>query len=116
MALKTKDQTAFHKSIESFKKAIERDPDYASPYNGLGTAYRLSGNLDGAIFCWEKARELNPDLDPVYYSLGLAYLEKGETPKGLEYLERYKSRTAHFLSPGERKKLEELIQKFGQKR
>ena len=116
LALKTKDQTAFHKSIESFKKAIERDPDYASPYNGLGTAYRLSGNLDGAIFCWENALELNPDLDPVYYSLGLAYLEKGETPKGLEYLERYKSRTAHFLSPGERKKLEELIQKFRQKR
>lgn len=116
LTLKTGDKQAFHKSIESFKKAIELDPDYASPYNGLGTAYRLAGNLEGAIYCWQKALELKPDLDPVYYSLGLAYLEKGETPKGLEYLEKYKSRTAHFLSPGERKKLEELIQKFRQKR
>jgi len=115
LTLKTGDQKAFNQSIESFKKAIELDPGYASPYNGLGTAYRLAGNLDGAIYCWERALELKADLDPVYYSLGLAYFEKGETPKGLEYLEKYKRRTAHFLSPGERKKLEELIQKFRQK-
>jgi tetratricopeptide (TPR) repeat protein len=115
LTLKTRAARAFHKSVESFKKAIELDPDYASPYNGLGTAYRLSGNLDGAIYCWEKALELNPDLNQVYYSLGLAYFEKGETPKGLECLDKYKRRSAHLLAPGEKKKLEDLIQKFRQK-
>ena len=116
LSLKTEDQRAFHKSVESFKKAIELDPDYASPYNGLGTAYRLADNLDGAIYCWEKALELKPDLDQVYYFLGLTYFEKGETPKGLECLEKYQRRSAHLLSPTERKKLEELIQKFRQER
>ena len=115
LTLKTGDAQAFHKSVESFKKAIERDPDYASPYNGLGTAYRLSGNLDGAIYCWEKVLELNPDLNQVYYTLGLAYFEKGETRRGLERLETYQRRSSHLLSPGERKKLEDLIQKFRQK-
>jgi arylsulfatase A-like enzyme/Tfp pilus assembly protein PilF len=115
LSLKTEDQRAFHKSVESFKKSIELDADYASPYDGLGTAYRLAGNLDGAIYCWEKALELEPDLDQVYYSLGLTYFDKGETPKALECLKEYQKRSAHLLPLRERKKIEELIQKFRQK-
>ena|GEM_PF-1873600 len=59
IALKTKEQGLFRKSIECFKKAIELDPEYASPYVGLGAAYDLAGNSDGAIYCWEKAMEVN---------------------------------------------------------
>ena len=34
LSQKTKEQILFERSIEYFKKAIERDPSYASPYKG----------------------------------------------------------------------------------
>ncbi len=113
---KTEDRILFNHSIEYFKKAIERDPSYASPYEGLGSAYRLANNLDGAIYCWEKALQLKPNSDQTLYSLGLAYYDKGEPSKALDYLSRYQERYGHLLPPGESKKLEDLIQKCRQKR
>jgi arylsulfatase A-like enzyme/Flp pilus assembly protein TadD len=113
---KAKDEILFDRCIEYFKKAIELDPSYASPYDGLGSAYRLANNLDGAIFCWEKALQLNPDSDQTLYSLGLAYYDKGGTTKALDYLSRYQMRYGHLLPPGEREELENLIQKCRQKR
>ena len=98
-----------------FKKAIELDPDYASPYNGLGAVYRLADNLDVAIYCWEKALKLQPDYDTALYSLGLAYSDKGEFVKALDYLNKYKKQNSHLLPPGERKKLDDFIQKCKQK-
>lgn len=115
LTLETDDQKLFQKCLETFKKAIELDPDYASPYNGLGAVYRLADNLDGAIYCWEKALELQPDYDTALYSLGLAYSDKGEFVKALDYLNKYKKQNSHLLPPGERKKLDDFIQKCKQK-
>jgi Flp pilus assembly protein TadD len=116
LSQKMRDQVLFSRSIEYFKKAIELDPSYESPYEGLGNAYRSANNLDGAIFCWEKALQLKPNSDQTLYSLGLAYCDKGEPAKALDYLSRYQERTGHRLPPGERKKLEDLIRKCRQKR
>ncbi len=33
--LRSKDRRLLQKSVESFQKAIEVDPDYPHPYNGL---------------------------------------------------------------------------------
>ena len=115
LTLKTKDQRIFQKCVESFKKAIELDPKYVSSYNGLGEAYRLADNLDGAIYCWEKALQLKPDFDQALYSLGLAYFDKGETAKALGYFTQYKERYSQLLTPEESKELDDLIQKCKQK-
>jgi arylsulfatase A-like enzyme/Flp pilus assembly protein TadD len=114
LSLKTKDARVFQKSIQSFKKAIELDPDYPTPYYGLGIAYRQAGNLNGAIYCLEKALELRPDFGQALYNLGLVYLEKGDKDKALDYLNKYKENYYNLLPPGERKKLETLIQKCRQ--
>ncbi len=114
LSLKTKDARVFQKSIQSFKKAIELDPDYPTPYYGLGIAYRQAGNLDGAIYCLEKALELRPDFGQALYNLGLVYLEKGDKDKALDYLNKYKENYYNLLPLGERKKLEDLIQKCRQ--
>jgi len=70
----------------------------------------LAGNLDGAIYCWEKVLELKPDSEEALFSLGSVYLDKGEPSRALNYLSRYKERYGHLLPPGERKRLEDLIQ------
>jgi arylsulfatase A-like enzyme/tetratricopeptide (TPR) repeat protein len=114
LSQRKKDPFLFSRSIESFKKSIELDPDYQSPYEGLGNAYRSAGNLEGAIFCWEKALQLDPGSGRTLYSLGLAYYDKGETTKALDHLGRYQERFGPGLSPGEKKELEELIRKCRQ--
>lgn len=115
LSRKTRDEILFTRCIEYFKKAIELDPSYASPYNGLGTAYSLAGNLEGAIDCWQKALEVKPDSDEALYSLGLVYLDKGKPDEALKYLSRYKERYGHLLPPEGMKRLEDLIQKCKQK-
>jgi len=115
LSRKTKDKILFARCIEYFKKAIELDPSYVSPYDGLGAAYSLTGNLDGAIYCWERALELKPDSDEALLSLGLVYLDKGEGAKALGYLNKYKERYGHLLPLEERERLENLIQKCRQK-
>ncbi len=115
LSRKTTDQILFARCIEYFKKAIELDPSYVSPYNGLGAAYSLTGNLDGAITCWEKALKLKPDSGEALLSLGLAYLDKGEGAKALGYLNKYKELYGHLLPQEERERLENLIQKCRQK-
>ena len=115
LSQKTDDRVLFARCLEYFKKAIELDPSYVSPYNGLGAAYRLTGNQDGAITCWEKALELKPDSGEALLSLGLVYLEKGEGARALVYLNRYKEHFGHLLSSPERERLENLIQKCGQR-
>ena len=109
--LKTKEPQKYQKSIESFKRALELDPNYASAYNGLGAAYSQGGNIERAIFCWEKAVELKPDFTFPLYNLGLAYLAKGNKQKALDYFNRYKTANYRFLSPGEKRELDNLIRK-----
>ncbi len=116
LSQRRRDQSLFNRGIEYYKKAIELDPSYASPYEGLGNAYRSAGNLDGAIFCWEKAFQLDPGSGRTLYSLGAAYYDKGEPTKALDRLGRYQERFGQRLSPEEKTKLEELIRKCRSRR
>ncbi len=113
---KRRDSLLFNRGIEYYKKAIELDPSYASPYEGLGNAYRSAGDLDGAIFCWERSLQLDPGSDRTLYSLGLAYCDKGETMKALDHLGRYQERFGQRLAPEEKIDLEELIRKCRSRR
>lgn len=75
------------RAIESFKKAIEIDPNYALAYYGLGKSYQELANYNEAIQYFKKALELKPDffgahinLGTVYHSLG-AYFDSIESYK-----------------------------------
>jgi arylsulfatase A-like enzyme/Flp pilus assembly protein TadD len=98
-------------SMDSFKKAIEADPQYTSAYNGLGSAYRQAGDADAAIFCWKKAIEIEPLFGNALYNLGVTYLEKGEKQKARGFLEKYKQAYYETLSPREKARLDELLEK-----
>jgi arylsulfatase A-like enzyme/Flp pilus assembly protein TadD len=106
-----KDPAALEKAIQSFQRAIELDPAHAAAYNGLGGAYKMSGRLEDAIACWKEALRHNPDFDYPLYNLGLAYLEKGDPQAALTYFLKYKERFYSALSPGDKRKLDDYIQK-----
>jgi tetratricopeptide (TPR) repeat protein len=111
LALKNNDRRALGKSLESYKKAIEFDPDYADAYVGLGNAYLQTNNLDGGIFCLEKALKIQPGQGPVIYNLGMAYFLKGDKQRALGYFNLFKKEYGQLLSPKERGELDELIRK-----
>ena len=114
-ALLSKRTADLQDAIRHFKKAIELDPNYASAYNGLGTAYGKAGEGDAAISCWEKAVELKPDFGFPLYNLGMTLLGKGQKDQALVHLKEYKKYHYQRLSIMEREKLDELIGQCRQK-
>jgi len=67
----------FEKSIASFDKAIELDPNDAVAYNNRGGTKRELGQYEQAIADFDKAIELNPNY-------AVAYLNRGYTKRKLE--------------------------------
>jgi len=99
------------KAVENFRRAIKLDPEYESPYNGLGAALKMSGDLEGAIESWKKAVELRPDYGHALYNLGLAFLDKGNRTEALAYLMKYKEKFYRSLSPQEKNRLDAIMEK-----
>jgi len=66
-------QDELNKSIETYTRAIEINPNLADAYLGLGAAYFAEEKVDEAITYIKKAIEINPRLKPAHFSLGLLY-------------------------------------------
>jgi tetratricopeptide (TPR) repeat protein len=108
--LRSKDPSLISQCLEYYKKAIELDPEYASPYLGLGYVYKQTGNLEGAIYCWERALEADPCFTKSLFELAEAYLDTGGKSKAFDMLRDYKKRCYHLMSPAERIILDALLE------
>jgi hypothetical protein len=51
----------YGRAIESYRKALDINPEYAEVYNNLSAAQQASGDLEGAIASCGKALEIRPD-------------------------------------------------------
>ena len=61
------------KAIETYKKAIEINPNLADAYVGVGTIYLDDEQIDEAIEYFKRAVEANPTYVVAYLNLGSAY-------------------------------------------
>lgn len=111
LATQNRDIGLVKKSSENFRKAIEADPAYPSPYFGLGRANRIMRNPDEAIRNLKKAVELQPDFDAAYYYLGLTYLDKGEKSMALDCFITIKEKFSSGYPEEQNRRIEELIKK-----
>jgi len=60
-ALRTMGQSGYWKDTVTFyQRTIERQPDHGDHYFWLGEHYKVTGDMDRAIQCYEKAMELDP--------------------------------------------------------
>ena len=64
-------------AIESYKKAIENNPEYAYSYYNLGNELKSLEMLDDAINNYKKAIEINPSYVNAYNNFGNAYNDLG---------------------------------------
>jgi arylsulfatase A-like enzyme/Tfp pilus assembly protein PilF len=109
LAIKNKDRGLLKKSSEKFQKAIDADPNYPSPYFGLGRVHQILRNLDEAIYHFKKALELQPDFGAAYYYLGLTYLDKGEKSQALACFVTIKEKFSSTYSEEQKRRIDELI-------
>jgi arylsulfatase A-like enzyme/Flp pilus assembly protein TadD len=109
LAMRDKDPALLRKAMDLFKRALESDPRDASALNGLGAAYRLLGDVDAAISCFEQALAVQPGHKFALYNLGTASLDKGDKAKAAAALTQYKERYGKTLTPQEKAALDALL-------
>jgi tetratricopeptide (TPR) repeat protein len=66
------------KAMDYYKKEIEKDPKNDQHYVGLGTAYKIQGNMQEALVYFNKAIALNHKNIFAYYQRGLVYGKIGK--------------------------------------
>jgi len=71
-------QGKYDLAIESFKRAIDINPDYAEVHYNLGLAYHNQGKYDLAIESFKRAISIDPDLAKAYGNLGVTYEKQGK--------------------------------------
>lgn len=79
-------QGDLNKSIQSFTKAIELDPEFAYAYDNRGNALDYNGEPEKAILDYNTAIELDPDSSLqylYYYDRGLTYMRLGQNEQAL---------------------------------
>ena len=110
--MKNRDGRAMARSLESYKKAIELDSEFADAYIALGVVYLRTGEFKGGIFCLEKALEIDRGSQLAVYNLGLAHLNSGNTSRALHYFKQYLRDFAEDLSSEEAEKIKAVIRKI----
>jgi Tfp pilus assembly protein PilF len=82
-------QNKLAESEDYFKKSIEMAPqDENLPYNVAEICFS-NLQIDEAIRYFEMAIQIKPDWPDPYYRMALAYLNKGDTAKAAENLEKF---------------------------
>ena len=74
--------------IESYKQAIEINPDYADAHYNLGYTYDELGKYKDAIESYKQAIRIDPDYADAHYNLACSYSLLGDVNKALESLGR----------------------------
>jgi tetratricopeptide (TPR) repeat protein/TolB-like protein len=89
------DLESVERAVTAFQRALQRDPDYALAYAGLGEAHwrryqltRDASSVDLARRACEKALALNDLLAPVHVTLGIINVGTGQPEQALEDFDR----------------------------
>jgi serine/threonine-protein kinase len=86
---------SLEQAVSLFQRALERDPDYALGYAGLGEAYwrlyqldRDATRVELARKACDRALRLNDLLAPVHVTLGIIHVGTGEPERALADFDR----------------------------
>ena len=72
-------------AVAEYKKAIELEPGYDSPYFNLGLLYFEQGDNKAAIDLLERALRINPRLIKAHNYLGKAYMREGKKEEAFSH-------------------------------
>ena len=86
-------------AIEYFRRAIDLDPQYASPWSNMGHAYNKLGDYNKAIECCCKAIDLDPKFASPWSNMGYTYNKLGDYNKTIECCCKAINLDPKFASP-----------------
>lgn len=75
-------------ALESFKKAVEMNPEYPVAYYDAGLTYEKMNNMQDAVGAYQMAIKKAPDYVDAYYSLGLALIKQRENAGAMKAFEK----------------------------
>ena len=97
-------------ALDSFNRALAREPNNADIHNYLGYSRRQSGNLDLAFKHYNEALRLDPRHKGAHEYIGEAYLMINNVPKAEEHLAQLDKLC--FFSCGEYRDLKKAIEQY----
>lgn len=87
----------YSKAIQSFKSAIEKDPDFTDAYYNLGSLFEYLKSYQSAISCFSKINQLDPNDSETVIKLAELYYKVGNYERALFYITKIKD-TDEFAS------------------
>lgn len=75
-------------ALDSFNRALAKEPNSADIHNYLGYSYRKSGNLDMAFRHYKEALKIDPGHKATHEYIGEAYLMVNDLPRAEEHLKQ----------------------------
>ena len=81
-------QNELEKALNSYKKAIKINPEYAQAYNNLGTALHQIGKIEESIDNYQIAIKLNNNFSEAFNNLGNAVRDLNTPEKALDYFKK----------------------------
>lgn len=75
-------------AVQSYKQAIQLNPDYEIAHYFLGLAYMALENFEEATGAFKQAIQLNESDKDSHFNLGLVYLELGSTVEAKYHIKR----------------------------
>lgn len=86
----------YEKALKDFKKAVDLSPQMHRAYNGLGYAFRKTGDYKRALENYDKALKISPDFADAIEYRGEAYLGLNRTDEAKQaYLTLFASSRPH---------------------
>src|SRR5581483_11356859 len=101
-------------ALESFNRALAKEPDSADIHNYLGYSWRKSGNLDMAFKHYHEALRIDPKHKAAHEYIGEAYLIANDLPKAEAHLAQLDK--ICFFSCEEYRELRQAIDDYKRKR
>jgi tetratricopeptide (TPR) repeat protein len=71
-------QGQYENALQSFKKAVEKDPKHHMALNELGYEYEMKGMIDDALKSYQACIDIKPDYGKCYDNMGFAYKKQNK--------------------------------------
>jgi len=78
----------YQKSIDSYEKILEIDPNSSEVYYNLGSAYQALGGFNEAIIYFKKLSRLYSQDIEIYFKLGVCYYGLNKHKQAINYFEK----------------------------
>src|SRR5439155_7887704 len=76
----------FERARKLFKQALEKDPQRAEGYNGVGVTFYARGDLEEALAWYKKGLEANPGFGDSFYNMACVYALQKHKDLAFRYL------------------------------